>query len=545
VPFYPVKIPWGCKPPPGTPAEYPGLVGAFFFNEAAGASVINAVDGKPYPITGATWRDGQLYFGTNTEIKYVAITDTNLINLPTNGGFSVVVGCTPNYPLEKDSPVVAWNGTDDLLLYPNDNGLTPNGTRIFWRDCGTNLIAASTGDANGKQIQLIFTATAGAQKVYREGVHVGSATNALSGAGPFSGLRIGGWADSATTDIFGGLVDYVLFFNRVINPAEVANPWAVVQPRTIWIPVAGGGGTSIIQRIAESANVSEADARRMWLIRAQQEAMNLPETDPRLLALRRLITEQDQVTDAGKRSIYFRRMTAETEQVSDTTTRRSILRRLVTEAQEIADSSRAIRGLKRFVASTMNIAEASWQSLVSGVTQIVQIVTTEAVNLSESAKRALGLRRVLADTEQIADTPKSARGLRRIVTASINIADTTLQKLVNTIGKLVAFAGGVMGISDTPRRTMTMRRATTEATTVSETSTRRMRLVRRVATALNVSETVSRVRGFVRSVVETGIAIVEVVGYKTAFGLLVTKVFALPGRAKVFIVAARNKIFRL
>ncbi|HDZ15539.1 hypothetical protein LCGC14_1171240 [marine sediment metagenome] len=232
--------PPGQKPLLGTPLDMGnplslGLIGAWLMNEGSGNRIYDiSGNGRDGILDSniewqATQNGSALYFGTNADDWMIPLTSTDLINLPTSKNFSVVVSCLPNYNASTNVGI-AWGGTDDLLIYPNDGVAVDGGIRVFWRACGATLISYAGSNLNGIRVQTVFTAVPGDQRAYQDGVLVGTGANDLSGAGPFSNLNIGGWGDAAQA--FGGHIEYVYLYNRVLTIQEIRSLY--IDPYQMW-----------------------------------------------------------------------------------------------------------------------------------------------------------------------------------------------------------------------------------------------------------------------------------------------------------------------
>ena len=210
-----------------------GLVGCWVMNEATGDKVFDlSGNGNNGIITGSDWVADGLDFGaTGDNTKYISISASQIINLPTNDEFSIVIDATPNYDADATSAFVAWGGTDDLIYYPNDSSAGSGGTRVYWRDVGINHINYAGANLNGIRTQYSYTSLQSNQIGYQDGIQIGSSNLSTSGAGPFSSFRIGNWADGAQA--FGGGIHFVYLYNRVLSPEDVA--WLNREPYAMFV----------------------------------------------------------------------------------------------------------------------------------------------------------------------------------------------------------------------------------------------------------------------------------------------------------------------
>jgi hypothetical protein len=249
----------GGKPPLGSRINWEdplakGLVASFLLNENGGNYITNLVDGKSYAKGGTTavWRTTQKGVAIYNSTAFYDITDINLINLPTTQNISFAIGFIPAYALTANKSVLTWDGTDDIVFYPNDNAVSGKYPyRLYWRDCGGHLITEPLGpDLNGVYNVAVFTATPGLQLMYRDGILVGSGANSLAGSGPFTNL----WLGKSASDYAQGDILFLHIWNRPLVASEamaiyldpyqfiepVIAPWMMYQdaPSGLLIPVA-------------------------------------------------------------------------------------------------------------------------------------------------------------------------------------------------------------------------------------------------------------------------------------------------------------------
>lgn len=159
-----------------------------------------------------------------------------LLALPTTYNF------TASFWFQADSSAtdhagLAWEGTDDVVLYPNDNIDGGGGWRVFWRDLGGNIISENTGGMAGEWHLATFVSRASnLHEVYRDGVLEGTSSD-TGAAGPFSNLYIGTF--TPTSQHFDGRIGPVSIWDRALARSEIgelyADPHALVRlrPRVI------------------------------------------------------------------------------------------------------------------------------------------------------------------------------------------------------------------------------------------------------------------------------------------------------------------------
>ncbi len=199
------------------PDLWKNLEGVWISLGHTGSTVYDVVRQHNGVVTSATWGAGYMNFGSTSANEYVSVSSTKIINAADDKVFSIVVRCRPNYAVNGVSAVVAWGGTDDFLLYPNDSN-AGNGPRVFWRDNGGNLININTGsDIQNEWHDFVFTARNGDQNLYMDGILVGSATETFASNG-FSEFGIGKWMEGGHK--FGGDIAGVYLYSRVLSQRE-------------------------------------------------------------------------------------------------------------------------------------------------------------------------------------------------------------------------------------------------------------------------------------------------------------------------------------
>ena len=249
------------KPPLGSQINWAhplarGLVACWLMNEGSGNMVQDYTLNQIRGIMTATclWTgspDGcATDFGTITSTtEYISITDPRIINLPETKNISVIISNKPNYTNNYDGRSIcclSWSGTDDLIIYPN--GDTTLGRRIFWRDCGGNVISVASFNALDVWQVMAFTATIGEQKLYVNGSLIGTGANTLAGAGPFAAFNIGAYGEDARQN-FGGSIGYVYLYDRPLSATEVndlyVSPYAMFEQAPYWMWYQEAAGSNI------------------------------------------------------------------------------------------------------------------------------------------------------------------------------------------------------------------------------------------------------------------------------------------------------------
>jgi len=229
------------KPPRGTQIDksHPlarGLVAAWLFNEGAGETVWDYAGPNHGTMTNmepTDWQAGPHGFMLNFDNSgsdYIAISASpELLALPTTYNFSAVFRFN-EHGGTRDRPALAWAGTDDLLLYPNDDVSSNGGTRVFWRNLGGNIIIENVSDLSYEWHDFVFVSRASnSHEVYRDGVSVGT-SSATGSAGPFDeALRIAAYYPGP--QFFDGQIEFVYIYARALTENEIkllhANPYVM------------------------------------------------------------------------------------------------------------------------------------------------------------------------------------------------------------------------------------------------------------------------------------------------------------------------------
>lgn len=154
---------------------------------------------------------------------YVDVSESqSLRDLPTTHNFTVNFWFLSN-SATQDVAALAWNGTDDLVFYPNDSKSGSGGTRVFWRQLGRDIIAEAGPNLSGGWHLFTFTSRASNDhEAYRDGVSVGTSAadgSGLATAGPFSNLLIGTFEPAAQN--FDGNIGPVSIHSRALSATEV------------------------------------------------------------------------------------------------------------------------------------------------------------------------------------------------------------------------------------------------------------------------------------------------------------------------------------
>lgn len=236
----PIRIPRTSKPPLGTPIDWSnpltqGLVGAWAFNEGAGAMVFDASGvAPPGNIGSATkWQADRLRSsGSGGATDYVSIPATPVQALLQ---YTVLHGFTVN----------AVN---------NNNTLWSRGSSPAFMIA---YIASGMGQFNYAGTSIGVTPLVGIPYVTAVVQKTGAGTPFLvfvNGAWRFSSSFGGAPNTTAANWVFGNGIagafkatpisqDFALLFNRELSPAEIsslsANPWQIYEPEIMWVNVGG------------------------------------------------------------------------------------------------------------------------------------------------------------------------------------------------------------------------------------------------------------------------------------------------------------------
>jgi hypothetical protein len=103
---------------------------------------------------------------------------------------------------------MAWHGTDDMMIYPNDSSPSPAGIRVFWRDMGANILRESVADYSGSwSFANVVVRSSSEAEAYRDAVSRDINTTMTGTPGPFSGFSLGSWGDNLSQYLNGTLAE--------------------------------------------------------------------------------------------------------------------------------------------------------------------------------------------------------------------------------------------------------------------------------------------------------------------------------------------------
>lgn len=150
-----------------------------------------------------------------------------LRDLPTTHDFSVSCWCVPDTN-DIDRAAWSWEGTDDLVMYPNDSSVV-DGIRIFWRDVAGSSREAGGSDRTGETLNIVFVSRASNNhEIFLNGESVHTFTNTGT-AGPFSTFHIGSFGGNVQE--FNGIIWDTRVYAKALNDAEI---WALYNPASRW-----------------------------------------------------------------------------------------------------------------------------------------------------------------------------------------------------------------------------------------------------------------------------------------------------------------------
>ncbi len=113
--------------------------------------------------------------------------------------YDFTVSCWFNADVQdNDRPYFSWSGTDDLVLYPNDDISGTGGFRVFWRDIGGVIIDENGSDLSGTYYLSHFISRASNDhEAYRNASSVGTSSD-NGPAGPFTDVFVGHFPSQST-----------------------------------------------------------------------------------------------------------------------------------------------------------------------------------------------------------------------------------------------------------------------------------------------------------------------------------------------------------
>lgn len=151
--------------------------------------------------------------------QYVDLgTDPKLVNLPTTYNFTISMWIRRDDANNLDG-CFAWSGTDDLVIYANDNVAGSGGLRVFWRDLGGDIMSESGPNlAIEWHLTTFLSRASNDHEGYRDGISVGTSSDTGT-AGPFSNVFLG--AFGPTTQNMNGRIDDVIVWDHALPTAKI------------------------------------------------------------------------------------------------------------------------------------------------------------------------------------------------------------------------------------------------------------------------------------------------------------------------------------
>ena len=196
-----------------------GCAKSLRYHDASGNGNHGTLTGMAPP-TDWVWIPELGRFGISgfSSTAYINFTSPTLIDLPASGNFSVSFWRRDASSL-YNACLLGWGGTDDLLIY--GSSAATDMVRYFWRDASGSS-AYLGGDFNSfwHHYALVSYGLTNTQ-IFMDGVSLATSTANRSGAGPFTSLHIGNWADDTTQDAAYSTISDLVLHNRALSAAEI------------------------------------------------------------------------------------------------------------------------------------------------------------------------------------------------------------------------------------------------------------------------------------------------------------------------------------
>ena len=257
----PIRVDLTSKPPLGTPLRtdghwaVQGLVGAWAFNEGAGATCFDATGNNYTNVkSGGVLRDINGITATSAGY-YQAVKP--LLN-PQNGKWSIVTrlkvpsGAAICYPIFH----TGGDGGTTASLRTRDTD------SFYWFFDGYNSASWTSGiaiDQVGWHTWALTRSSATtALKLARDGVDCGAPTQGiLSATNTWSAFsRFGAHQDGNGFDV----IEFAYFYETDLTPQQIAslsaNPWQIYEPEVVWVDAGAGSAPGL----AYPTGVSSASA---------------------------------------------------------------------------------------------------------------------------------------------------------------------------------------------------------------------------------------------------------------------------------------------
>lgn len=164
-----------------------------YFPDGGGTGTDRTSNGLDLTVGGSpTVGSGKVGDGTTWDSSTKSATSTNAsyLNLPGSYDFTVMYWFNRTSS-GTGSEAIQWDGTDDLIFYPNDNAAGSGDLRVFWRDLGGNIISIAGSDLSGAWHHSAFLSRASNDhESYLDGSSSGTSTSSGTSNG-FSTFEIG------------------------------------------------------------------------------------------------------------------------------------------------------------------------------------------------------------------------------------------------------------------------------------------------------------------------------------------------------------------
>jgi ribosomal protein L30/L7E len=303
----------------------------------------------------------------------------------------------------------------------------------------------------------------------------------------------------------------------------------LVQPKgeTVGVTEAKSAVPGRVKMVAETLGLSDAiSAAKGWVLQFG-EYLNVTESPSRVLnffvaPLVKVRNESVALAEATLRSLGLRRSVNETESVTEASaTFRGLVRR-VAETVNIADTLTTAKGWVLQVGEYLNVTESLGHIVASGAAGLVRVLN-EAIGLSESTNRFLGILRSAAESIAVTEATGTPRGLRRTQGETVGVTESasTTRGILRTISEVLGIAdtlstargwvlqvGSYIDIVETRRALLTsltgaIIRAVNETLAIVEGSTSPVQHILILLEDIGLTEAVAKFRGIARVRTET------------------------------------------
>jgi hypothetical protein len=304
-----------------------------------------------------------------------------------------------------DPALIAWAGTDDLIIYPFESfgGILCN--RIFWRDVGENVGGIAPPIATWQHV--CYTSRNGSQKLYFNGRLDISATKSTALAGPFTTVRIGNWADNPAQWSQSTVAD-VLFYSRVVSPGEVsllADPAWSIDYGGLILPVwqrvfaaAVAGGTAYERTANDVLGITDAATRLSMFSRTAADLLGLLDAASRTAGFVRSSADSAGITDSTTGIAEYSRTIVDSLGLTDEASRILAVVRSITDPFGLTDTSERVAAFVRSADDPLGLTDAA-----SRIFDAVRLVV-DGIGLTDDVSRVATFARTLEDSEGLTDS---------------------------------------------------------------------------------------------------------------------------------------------